>query len=481
MQAILDALNNPIALTIAVLILLAVALFVFLKLSNERDSAVNARLGEVEKRLAEKFDGAQSASSEQARKGREEMGDNLRGMSDSVTRAMSEMARTQQAQLDAFAGQLRDMSRVDEQRMEAMRKTVEERLAAYEDRMDRMGEMIDGKLDKNELRVERMRQTLEERMQSLQADHGRRMAEMQRAFDDQMGATLDRRLGESFRQVSDRLDQVYRGLGEMQSLASGVGDLKRVLTNVKTRGLVGEIQLGAMLAQLMSDEQYVQDAQIVAGGARAPYAIRLPGATSADATILLPIDAQFPEEAYQRLLDALDASDQQAAERLGAELEQKLTAAAERIRDQFIKPPATTDFAVLFLGSEGLYAEALRRPGFTERLQRDFRVTLTGPSTLAALLNSLQMGFKTLALERRSEEVWALLGAVRGEFETFVEALNRTQKRIRQASESIEDAAQKSRTIQKKLKGVRRVEEPARKALFSGEEEAPDSLYGEWD
>lgn len=477
MEQILDALNNPIVLTAVLLVLLVTALAVLMRLFSERERGVGTRLDEAERRLTERFEGVRTQSGEQAARSREELSSNLRGMSDSVTRVMGEMARTQQTQLDAFAARLSDMARVDEQRMDEMRKTVEGRLMAYEDRMDRIGGIIDGKLDKNEQRMEQMRQTIDQRMASLQADNNARLQQMQKSVDEQLNTTLDRRLDESFRLVSERLDQVYRGLGEMQTLASGVGDLKKVLTGVNTRGLVGEIQLGTLLSQILARDQYTENAVIMPGGGCARYAVRLPG-IDGQGESLLPIDAQFPQEAYERLIDAVESGDAVEVDRRELQLEQKLIDAAARIGEQLVSPPFTTDFAVLFLGSEGLYAEALRRTGLTERLRNEYHVTLAGPATLSALLNSLQMGFRTLAIERRSEEVWALLGAVRGEFVDFAEALARTQKRIRQASESIEDAANKSRTIQKKLKGVEELNVDQRRALLK---DAETSEYEDWD
>ena len=293
-------------------------------------------------------------------------------------------------------------------------------------------------------------------------------------------AWLDKRVGESFRLVSERLEQVYNGLGEIEALASGVGDLRRVLTGVKSRGAVGEIQLGALLAQILSPDQYEAEVTLLENAEPVSFAIRLPGKTG-EAVSYLPIDARFPHEAYDRLVDAVESGDAQTAEQAGAELEKKLLRAAERIHTQYIAPPRTTDFAVLFLGSEGLYAEALRRPGLAERMQRDHHVTLTGPSTLAALVNALQMGFRTLALEKRAEEVWALLGAVRGEFQTFAEALGRTQKRIRQASESIEDAAEKSRLIEKRLRGVEKLGTKQRRTILGEEEEDSELFSTDWD
>jgi DNA recombination protein RmuC len=463
MDQIINFFSQPVAQA-ATALLAVVVIFWAALFARERSLA--GKLEGVQTALFQQFDSVRDSTGEAAQRSREELGANLRGMGDSVTRVMGEMGRAQQSQLDAFAGQLRELSRDEQVRMDDLRRTVDARLAAYEDRMGAIGDVVDARLSSGEQRIDKLRESVETRMSSLQADNRERLTQMQQMVDERLTSTLDRRLNESFRAVSERLDQVYSGLGEMQSLASGVYDLRRVLAGVKSRGAVGEIQLGSLLSQILSSDQYEANVILREGLDPVSYAIRLPGRTD-DAVSYLPIDAHFPHEAYDRLIDAMESGNSAAADETGAQLEHKLLRAAERIHTQFINPPATTDFAVLFLGSEGLYAEALRRPGLAERMQRDYHVTMTGPGTLAALVNALQMGFRTLALERRAEEVWALLGAVRGEFKTFAEALGRTQKRIRQASESIEDAAEKSRLIERRLRGVEKLGADKRKDLLS--------------
>ncbi len=477
MRDLIAILSTP-----AVQVALAVAgvALIFYAALKLRTGALEKRLAEMQSALSDQFQTVRGETGDAAQKSREELGANLRGMSDSVARVMGEMGRTQQTQLDAFAGQLRELSRDEEARMAELRRTVETRLSAYEERIGSIGDVVDTRLLSGETRIDRLREGVETRLSSLQSDNAQRLTQMQQMVDEKLTSTLDKRVSESFRLVSERLEQVYTGLGEIEALASGVGDLKRVLTGVKSRGAVGEIQLGSILSQILSADQYEAEVPLGEGAEPVSYAIRLPGRAEGVVSYL-PIDARFPHEAYDRLIDAVDSGDAEAAEVAGAELEKKLSRTAERIHAQYIRPPRTTDFAVLFLGSEGLYAEALRRPGLAERMQRDYRVTLTGPSTLAALVNALQMGFRTLALEKRAEEVWALLGAVRGEFATFAEALGRTQKRIRQASESIEDAAEKSRLIEKKLRGVEKMGERQRKALLGEDEEEPGLFTGDWD
>ena len=282
----------------------------------------------------------------------------------------------------------------------------------------------------NELRFGELRASIEARLTALQADNASQLEEMRKTVDEKLHATLEQRLGESFKLVSERLELVHQGLGEMQTLAAGVGDLKKVLTNVKTRGTWGEVQLAALLDQLLTAEQYAKNvATRPDSGERVEFAIRLPGG-DAQRPVWLPIDAKFPIEDYQRLTDAQERADPLAVELAAKALESRLREEARKIRDKYVEPPYTTDFAILYLPTEGLYAEALRRPGLADGLQRDFRISVAGPTTLAALLNSLQMGFRTLAIEQRSSEVWGVLGAVKTEFGKFGEALDATRKKI---------------------------------------------------
>ena len=306
----------------------------------------------------------------------------------------------------------------------------------------------------NELRFGELRASIEARLTALQADNASQLEEMRKTVDEKLHATLEQRLGESFKLVSERLELVHQGLGEMQTLAAGVGDLKKVLTNVKTRGTWGEVQLAALLDQLLTAEQYAKNvATRPDSGERVEFAIRLPGG-DAQRPVWLPIDAKFPIEDYQRLTDAQERADPLAVELAAKALESRLREEARKIRDKYVEPPYTTDFAILYLPTEGLYAEALRRPGLADGLQRDFRISVAGPTTLAALLNSLQMGFRTLAIEQRSSEDWGVLGAVKTEFGKFGEALDATRKKLEQATRSIESAGVRTRQIERKLKGV---------------------------
>lgn len=305
----------------------------------------------------------------------------------------------------------------------------------------------------NDRRSAELRQTLEQRLSELQQGNEAKLEQMRATVDEKLHATLETRLGESFKLVSERLEQVHAGLGEMRTLATGVGDLKRVLGNVKTRGVLGETQLAALLDELLTIDQYATNVATRPGSAeRVEFAVKLPG--TGDAPVWLPIDAKFPREDYERLLDAQDRADADAASAAGNALEQRIRLEAKKIAEKYIAPPHSTDFAVLFLPTEGLYAEVLRRPGLFEAMQRDYRVVIAGPTTLSALLNSLRMGFRTLAIEQRSSEVWQVLGAVRTEFGKFGSVLDAVQKQISTVGNTLEKAGVRSRAIEKRLRTV---------------------------
>jgi len=306
-----------------------------------------------------------------------------------------------------------------------------------------------------EQRLDRINNTVENRLKLLQDDTNKKLEDMRAVVDNMLHKTLEKRLGESFKLVSERLEQVHRGLGEMQNLASSVGDLKKVLTNVKTRGIWGEIQLENLLSQILSPEQYDVNVTIKKGSnERVEFAIKLPGKNDDNGVVWLPIDAKFPQEDYYRLLDYYDKCDEKGIEESKKQLERSIKNCAKDIKEKYINPPYTTDFGILFLPVEGLYAEVLRLPELVENLQRDYRVVIAGPTTLAAFLNSLQMGFKTLAIEKRTSEVWKLLGAVKTEFAKFGYHLEKASEKILKAHAEIDDAVKKTRNIERKLKDV---------------------------
>jgi DNA recombination protein RmuC len=327
--------------------------------------------------------------------------------------------------------------------------------SAQREQFDSFGQRITRLTESNEQRLELVRSTVDTRLKAIQDDNAVKLEKMRQTVDEKLQGTLDKRLGDSFKIVSDRLELVHKGLGEMQSLAQGVGDLKRVMTNVKARGTWGEVQLGSILEQVLAPDQYEKNVATKGGSERVEFVIRLPGSDDTGSEVVwLPIDAKFPQEDYLRLVEAADAVDEAGVAEAIKALVNRVKASAKDIHDKYINPPKTTDFAILFLPTEGLYAEVLRRPGLAEQLQRDYRVSLAGPTTLAALLNSLQMGFRTLAIQKRSSEVWSILGAVKQEFGKFGDVLDRVRKNIEAASKTIDDAGTRTRAIERRLRSV---------------------------
>ncbi|MCC5464902.1 DNA recombination protein RmuC [Pelosinus baikalensis] len=363
-----------------------------------------------------------------ARALREEVANTLSKLNESILKRMNENTTVQLTQLETFSQQLQGLTQMNEQKLERMRETVEK-----------------------QLRV-------------LREENGSKLEEMRKTVDEKLNQTLEKRLGESFKLVSERLEMVHRGLGEMQTLASGVGDLKRVLSNVKTRGIWGEIQLENLLEQILTIEQYAKNVATKPGSNdRVEFAIKLPGRDTEESIVWLPIDAKFPQEDYQRLLEAQDQANAVLAEEAAKALENRIKSEAKDIANKYVCVPHTTEFAILFLPIEGLYAEVLRRPGLCDTIMRNYKVIIAGPTTLSALLNSLQMGFRTLAVEKRSSEVWSLLSVVKTEFGKFGDLLDKTHKKLQEASNSIDVAARKSRTIERKLKSVQEL--PQEEAL----------------
>jgi DNA recombination protein RmuC len=337
---------------------------------------------------------------------------------------------------------------------------------------DSMTQNLSTLTESNAQRLLEVRATLETKIRDLQTDNAVRLEEMRKTVDEKLHATLETRLTESFRQVSERLEKVHQGLGEMQQLAIGVGDLKRVLTNVKTRGTWGEVQLEILLEQVLTPDQYAKNVETIAGsGARVEFAIRLPGQVDGGAPVWLPVDAKFPKEQYERLVDAAERADADGVALAGRELERAVRLEAKTICEKYLAPPQTTDFAILFLPTEGLYAEVMRRPGLADDLQRELRVSIAGPSTLSALLNSLQMGFRTLALEKRSSEVWQVLGAVKTEFGKFGDVLSQTKMTLERAAKNIENAEMRSRQMARKLKSVEALPSEAAQLMLPSEPE----------
>ncbi len=361
-----------------------------------------------------------------------------------------EMAR--QAALDTLSGVLTESARQSEERIRAMGESLQASAAQTQ--------QLSADLRERSLRQEMaLQKTLDESLQRLQASNEARLDGIRAAVDEKLQTTLQQRLGESFKQVSDQLERVYKGLGEMQTLAGSVGDLKRVLTNVTVRGAWGEARLEAILRQNLTPAQYLANTSVEPGASeRVEFAIRLPGA--ADEGVLLPVDSKFPQADYERLTEAASRGDAQALEAARAALGKALTVEARRIASKYIRPPYTTDFAILFLPTEGLFAEALALRGLADAIQREQRVILAGPTTFTALVTSLQMGFRTHAVEKRTAEVWQLLGLVRKEFQQFGESLDRTRRRLEQASTELDGAASRTRSINRRLAEVGSLDAP---------------------
>jgi DNA recombination protein RmuC len=448
---------------------------------EERLVALGRDNERLERELRDAIAGGRRDASEAARAQRDELAAALVRSGGELRDLLAAMTRLQNERLEAFARDLAALTEGNETRLQALHGSVTERLGALQEAsgrslavlghehregrtettstLRRFGDSLDERLVKlgeaSERRLGEVRATLEAKLKELAADNAAKLEQMRQTVDEKLHATLEQRLSESFKLVSERLEQVHRGLGEMQTLAAGVGDLKRVLTNVKTRGVWGEIQLGALLEQTLAPEQYAANVETRRGsGERVEFAIRLPGRDAHGTAVWLPVDAKFPREDYERLLAAQERADRAAVEEAERALEACIQREARTIRDKYIEPPATTDFAVMFLPTEGLYAEVLRRPGLSELLQRELRVTVTGPTTFSAFLNSLQMGFRTLAIERRSSEVWALLGTVKTEFGKFSGVLAKTREKLDQASKSIGEAEVRTRAIERRLRDV---------------------------
>jgi DNA recombination protein RmuC len=372
--------------------------------------------------------------SDSSRSSREELATTFATFQLTLVQQSAEAIRTQNAQIDAFSQQLT-----------LLQKTLSDTLSTQ----------LQSVSESNARRMVEVRETLEQQLAQLQQTNSAKLDEMRKTVDEKLQTTLETRLGESFKQVADRLEQVHKGLGEMQSLAVGVGNLQRVLTNVKTRGVFGEVQLEALLEQVLTTEQYAKQVETKPrSGQRVDFAIRFPGRGDDGSPVWLPVDAKFPRDDYERLIDAHERADAAAVELAGKALEARIRTEAKSIAENYLAAPHTTDFAILFLPVESLYAEVLRRPGLMDAIQRQHRVTLAGPTTLLAMLNSLHMGFRTLALEQQASEVWKVLGAVKTEFERYGEWVARIKEQVAKASDTLDKADTRAKQMRLALRKV---------------------------
>ncbi|MBP3646306.1 MAG: DNA recombination protein RmuC [Clostridia bacterium] len=430
-------------------VMLIVVLFV---LASHRRKNVMA-IQRVEKHLSESLQLLEEAQYQQAAIQREEYLRSLHQLNESLVNTFSNLSRTQNDHMNAVIRQSYDNAQAFDQRQQNLQQMVAENLRQME------------------VRMENLRRTTDENLRNLRDENAKKLSEIRSTVDEKLNETLEKRLSSSFSQVSERLEQVYKSLGEVHSLASGVGDLKRMLSNVKTRGVWGEIQLGALLEQVLTENQYKRNVAVVPHSSeRVEYAVCLPGREDG-VPVYLAIDSKFPQEDYARLAEAAEEGNQEAVEYAQKALLAAVRTEAKRI-GKYIAPPYTTDFAVMFLPLEGLYAEVMRHSDAVESIQREQRILIAGPSTLFALLNSLQMGFRTLAIEKRSAEVWKLLGAVKSDFAGFAALLHKTQEKLQQATDSIDTAFVKTRNIEKRLRNVEALETNEAQKMLSNDEEA---------
>jgi DNA recombination protein RmuC len=416
------------------------------------------------RRLREEIASGQKSAAETVTRTIIGLGKNQMEAVESVERRVKSLVETSNALLErmreTIEGQMKAMQAGNEQKLEKMQEAVTRSMTemkkSQQDELALVEQRVKALAESNETRLEKLRETLEGKMQSMLESNEKKLDQMRNTVDEKLQGTLEKRLGESFKLVSERLEAVQRGLGDMQNLAIGVGDLKRMLTNVKTRGTWGEFQIGDILEQILTPDQFQKNVKPKQGsGEIVEYAICLPGTTGdASSVVWLPIDAKFPQEDYLRLIDAAESADIEGVERSTQALVRSIQSSAKDIADKYIDPPHTTDFAIMFLPTEGLYSEVLRQPGLVEKLQQDSRVVVAGPTTLAALLNSLRMGFRTLAIEKRSSEVWTILSAVKTEFGKFGEVLSKVKKQLDTASNTIDRTSERTRAMQRKLREV---------------------------
>ena len=451
-------------------LLLVLLMLLALLLLYRRTKQAETRVREMTDTVSQQLAAADERARENTEKVQRDYSEAMQSVSDSMVRMMGEMTRTQQGQMDALGGQLRAAGRQEEERMERIRQTMDLRLSSYEERLGGVTRTLDDKLTGNEERMERMRETLEGGLQRMSEDNRRELEQMRQTVDEKLSATVDQRLEASFAQVTRRLEQVTSSLTAMQSLAGSVDELSRTLGGAQPIGVWGEMQLGALLAQMLAPDQYAQHASVRPGGEPvADYVVVMPGQGHGH-TVYLPIDASLPMREYTELRTALDSGTREEVDSARGLLESAIRMHARRMSEKLIAPPYTTDYAVMFLQSEGLFSEVLRISGLAERIQTESRMVIAGPTTLSALLSSLQMGFRSLAIEQRTEEIMALLGAVRADFGGFAGLLSRTQKRLRQASETIETAQRHSETIARRLSDVGELPGAEAKMIAQGEE-----------
>lgn len=450
--------STAILILVILLVLLNIGtlLFLFLRKNGVQDA------GNFEK-LSSELSRIETAVRTESAANREELGRNLMDNRAELSNSFKTLSEHTGKTLESFESRLAKMSVQNEEKSTVLTTTVQTTLTQFKEKIElgqkdsreellKMQNTLNTNID---TKLNTIRETIDVKLKSIQEDNGKRLEEMRKTVDEKLQESVEKRFNESFKLISERLEQVHKGLGEMQTLANGVGDLKKVLTNVKTRGNLGEIQLATILEQYLSPEQYVVNAAVKPNSPeRVEFAVKMPGRDTDGTPVLLPIDSKFPVEDYQRLLDAYDAAQPEDLKSAQRAFESAVKKCAMDINSKYLNPPATTDFALMFVPTEGLYAEILRRPGLFEQLQRDHKISVVGPTNLVAFLNSLQMGFRTLAIEKRSGEVWSILGAVKTEFRRFGDILDKTRSKLESAVKEIDTAGIRSRAIERKLRSV---------------------------
>ena len=452
----------PFALLALLVLLVLLTLWIALRRVDDAPlRAIRADVQQLERSLRDEV--ARSAGNT-----RSELAQTLATFQQTLLAQQGDVARTQNEQIDSFRTQL---ASTQQHQADTLGRSGEQQALSLKRFSDTLIDQLRALSQSNDQRMAEVRTTVEQKLTAIQLDNEKKLEQVRQTVDEKLHATLEARLGESFKQVADRLEQVHRGLGEMQGLAKDVGSLSRVLNNVKTRGNFGEVQLAALLEEVFTLDQFGRNVETIPGSnQRVDFALRLPGRRDDGVPLWLPIDAKFPREDYERLLDAQERADPVAAEIAAKAIEMRLRAEARTIREKYIAAPHTADFGILFVPTEGLYAEALRRPGLVEALQREHKIMLAGPTTLLATLNSLQMGFRTLALEKRSAEVWEVLGAVKTEFGKFGDVLAKTKKKLDEASSTIDMAQTRTNQMARKLKSVEALSDTRSQLLLPGGE-----------
>ncbi len=507
-----------IEILLYIILILLVINLLFSVIRKNQPAQVTQDLYQLEHRLRSEFASNREESQRSFQHNREELNHSILNFGKNVSENITTLSALQQQQLESFSQKIQQFVTSNEEKIEKLiasnetkqnqfkelvsvtlgenrdenirsiktiRTEISESLKSFQDvfiqnvrefnelqrqkfgdmqlRHDQLKTDLDAKLEK-------VRETVEMKLSHIQQENAKKLEEMRQTVDEKLQSTVEKRFNDSFKLISDRLELVHKGLGEMQTLATGVGDLKKVLSNVKTRGSLGEIQLGAILEEMFSPEQYEYNALVVTGSQeRVEYVIKLPGKNEDNKPLLLPIDSKFPNEDYQRLLEAYDRAgnmDAKELESIGRQFENAVKKSAKDIRDKYIHPPVTTDFGIMFVPTEGLYAEILRRTGLFESLRKDFKVTVVGPTNLVAFLNSLQMGFRTLAIEKRSSEVWEVLGAVKSDFGKFGDILEKTKKKLQEATNTIDKAGVRTRAIERQLRKVQELPQEQATALI---------------